>query len=111
MGTKMVPHTVRVEFVPPEAPRIAAGLQSIAGSLRSLASHLRSEDGALDGSWEGRSKVRFFDTHLRDPGEAESAASWLDGEADAVASMTVVEYRTEWEEVEVPDSSVPATTS
>jgi len=110
MGTKLVPHTVRVEFVPPEAPGIAAGLRSIAGSLRGLASYMRSEDGVLDSGWEGRSKVRFFDTHSRDPGEAESVASWLEGEADAVASMTVVEYRTEWEEVEVPDP-VPAAAS
>jgi len=109
MSTTLVPRTVRIEFVPSEAHAIAAGLRSIAGNLRELASHMRSEDGALDGSWEGRSKVRYFDFHLRDPGEADSVASWLDGEAGRVASMTVVRYETKWVEVEV--TSVPAATN
>jgi uncharacterized protein YukE len=105
MATILVPRTVRIVFVPPEAPAIAAGLRAVAGNLRELASHMRSEDGVLDASWEGRSKIRYFDSHLRDPGEAESTASWLDGEAARVASMTVVRYETEWVEVETTSAA------
>jgi uncharacterized protein YukE len=101
MGWKTVKKKRPKWIVPPEAPGIASSFRSAAGKLRGVSGNLRSVGGELDGSWEGNSKNLFMADFSPEPGNVDSFASWLDGAASRIESMTVMIWETyterEWE--------------
>jgi uncharacterized protein YukE len=100
-------HYVRVrrEFVPPEAGAIAGAVSAAASRIRTLAGDLAFVGTSLDPTWEGHSKLLFFDAFSPEPGNTYSLADWLDAKANQIRHMTVVVWETEW--VETPSPAHP----
>ena len=97
-------HYVRTrrEFVPPEAGPIAAAVSAAASRIRTLAGDLAFIGTSLDPTWEGRSKLEFFNLFSPEPGNTYSLADWLDAKANQIRHMTVVVWETEWVETASP---------
>jgi len=92
----------RREFVPPEAGAIAGSVSAAASRIRSLAGDLAFIGTSLDPTWEGHSKLEFFNSFSPEPGNAYSLADWLEAKANQIRNMTVVVWETEWVETANP---------
>ena len=94
----------RREFVPPEAGAIAGAVSAAAQRIRTLAGDLSFIGTSLDPTWEGHSKLDFFNAFSPEPGNAHSLADWLEAKANQIRHMTVVVWETEWVETPAPTS-------
>jgi len=92
----------RREFVPPEAGPMANAVSAAASRVRDLAAESASIGSSLDPTWEGHSKLVFFDAFHPEPGNTYSLADWLDAKANQIRSMTVVVWEMEWVETSDP---------
>jgi uncharacterized protein YukE len=94
----------RREFVPPEAGPIASSVSAAANRIRTLAGDLSFIGTSLDPTWEGHSKLVFFNDFNPEPGNTSSLADWLEAKANQIRHMTVVVWETEWVETPAPAS-------
>jgi len=93
----------RREFVPPEAGPIASAVSAAAGRVRRLAGDLAFIGTSLDPTWDGHSKLEFFNSFNPEPGNTYSLADWLDAKASQIRNMTVVVWEMEWVETASPE--------
>ena len=80
-------------FIPPEAYRIAADFREAASKVADNARRMNSTNGILDGTWEGNSKNKFFESSLPQPQNIYSYSQWLNEQASIIERITVWEWR------------------
>ena len=85
---------IKVYFIPPEAPEIAARFDSTANRVHDVLKEYRDCHRTLESNWQGNSANLYMELADPEARTLEDYARWLHQQADQIRSQKV--YRWEW---------------
>jgi len=85
---------VKVYYIPPEAPGIAARFESAASRVDKVLREYRDCHKKLESNWQGNSAGLYMERANPEEQKLEEYARWLHQQAERIRSQKV--YRWEW---------------